>query len=258
VSAPGPSISTVVPTWNEEAGIGRLVTALREFGADEVLVADGGSADRTVEIARAAGAQTLLSERGVVRQLNAAAARTKGEALLFLHADSELLSDPFGPIRRALRDAGVVAGGFQLDYGERSRYRMLAAGANRRARLMGLPMGDQGLFIRRKVFDRIGGFRCGPLLPDLELMREARRHGRVVLLPERLRSSPRRYEANGLVRNLIANQALLLTHRLAGDHPPAWAVRLLKTLREPRPAPEPGRNAPSGRTPDSSASAARG
>lgn len=214
---------------------------------------DGGSTDETVEVARAGGAETLEVPGDVVVQLNTAAARTRAETLLFLHADSELTGDPLAPIRRTLADPGVVAGGFQLDYGSRRRYRLLAAWANRRARLMGLPMGDQGLFIRRDTFTRVGGFPSGPLLPDLELMRAARRLGRVVLLPERLRSSTRRYEANGLLRNLLANQLLLLTHALAPRRPPAWAVRLLRALREPRPArgaPPPGTSArPGGDTP---------
>jgi hypothetical protein len=226
-------ISTIIPTRNEEAQLGALLASLRDAGAEEVLVADAHSTDRTVEVARARGVSTLAVAGSAARQLNLAAERTRGSVLFFLHADSTLLDLPYPAIRRAFGDPAVVAGGFQLHYAD--PYALVAAVANLRARATGLPMGDQGLFVRRSLFEALGGYPEGPLLPDLELMRSARRHGKVALLPERLGSSPRRYQVHGFLPNLLANQLLLSTNRLTGSRPPVWAVRLLGRLRAPRP-----------------------
>jgi len=224
-------ISTLIPTKNEEARIGPLLDALRSYGAQEVIVCDGSSTDRTREIAQEKGARVIVETGGLAAQLNAAAREASGEGVFFLSADSTLLCDPYPPIRKALSNPKNVGGGFSLDLGEDIQWKIISLGANFRARRMGLPMGDQGIFLWRDSFLRIGGFRKGPLLPDLDLMDRARDLGRVVILKEKLRSSPRRYEENGLLRNWLANQMLLAAHLQFPDRAPKWAEGLLKRLR---------------------------
>ncbi len=224
-------ISTLIPTKNEEARIGPLLDALRSYGAGEVIVSDGGSTDRTREIASAKGVKTIVDTGGLAAQLNAAAREASGQGVFFLPADSTLLCNPYPAIERALSNPKIVGGGFSLDLGGEIRWKILSLGANFRAARMGLPMGDQGIFLWRDSFLRIGGFRNGPLLPDLDLMDRARDLGRVVVLREKLRSSPRRYEENGLLRNWLANQMLLAAHLRFPDRAPKWAEGLLKRLR---------------------------
>ncbi|MEW6775306.1 MAG: glycosyltransferase, partial [Bdellovibrionota bacterium] len=170
-------------------------------------------------------------EGGLIRQLNRGAQEAKGDILFFLPADSRLLENLFQPIERALQEPGSAGGGFTLDYGEELRWKILSAGANFRGRRLGLPMGDQGIFLRREDFERLGGFREGPLLPDLDLMKRLSHYGKITVLPERLGTSPRRYEQNGLFRNWVLNQALFITHQAFPEKAPAWAIAALGRLR---------------------------
>jgi glycosyltransferase involved in cell wall biosynthesis len=126
--APGRfSVSVVIPTLAEETAIAGAVRNALAAGADEVVVADGGSLDRTAELARAAGARTLQAPRGRGLQLNAGAAAAAGDVLCFLHADVRLPPEGIDSIREALSDSRVAGGNFRIRFGETLHARFLAA-----------------------------------------------------------------------------------------------------------------------------------
>ncbi len=167
---------------------------------------DGGSSDATRDEARRAGARVLRAPAGRATQQNAGAREARGDALLFLHADTRLPEGALVRVERVLADPGVALGAFRLGFDrDDPGMRFLVFGADLRARIFGLPYGDQALFLRRETFDRLGGFREIPTLEDLCLVRRAKRLGRVVVAPERVRTSPRRYDRAGLLRNMLLN-----------------------------------------------------
>ncbi|MBZ5638184.1 MAG: TIGR04283 family arsenosugar biosynthesis glycosyltransferase [Acidobacteriia bacterium] len=210
-------VSIVIPVLDEERPLARCLAALTSEAAPwEAVVVDGGSRDRTREVARSfEGVRVIVAPRGRARQMNAGAAGTSGELLWFLHADCVPRPGAVAAIRRALDDPGTSLGAFRfrLD-GDRRAYRLLEYGVAARVRLFGLPFGDQGLFLRRATFDAIGGFRDVPLFEDVYLVREARRRGRLARLPMPLPTSPRRWETRGLLRSSGTDLALLVLERL--------------------------------------------
>jgi rSAM/selenodomain-associated transferase 2 len=217
-SPAGPAVSVVVPTLNEAAVLGRTLEAL-PTGFAEVVVADGGSTDATVAIAREHGARVTASPPGRGPQMNAGAAAAKGDVLLFLHADTVLPTDAPARIAAALAEAGAVAGAFRLGIDSSDpRLRLIARAANLRTRLTGVPYGDQALFVRRDAFDAAGGFPDVPIMEDVELGRRLKRLGRIVVVPARVRTSARRWEREGIVRTTLRN-AVLITLYLLGVHP---------------------------------------
>ena len=169
----------------------------------EVLVVDA-SDDGTAEAARAAGLRVVVGERGRATQMNLGAAETTGDQLLFLHADTELPGGVEQRIDATLADPGVALGafGFQLDRRGVS-YGVIEWGAGLRNRLLRLPYGDQGLFLRRATFEQLGGFADLPIMEDVDLVERARALGRVVVLPEAAVTSSRRYEERGPVRLML-------------------------------------------------------
>ena len=171
-----------------------------------VVVADGGSRDGTAGLAREAGARVVESPAGRGRQQNAGAAAARGEAFLFLHADTALPEGALARVQALLGDPSVALGAFRLGF-DRDDWgmRFLVFGADLRMRLFNLPYGDQALFLRRQVFQALGGFREVPAMEDLCLVRRAKRLGRVVVAPERVRTSPRAYDRDGLFRNMLRN-----------------------------------------------------
>jgi rSAM/selenodomain-associated transferase 2 len=217
-SPAGPAVSVVVPTLNEAAVLARTLEAL-PTGFAEVVVADGGSTDATVAIAREHGARVTASPPGRGPQMNAGAAAAKGDVLLFLHADTVLPPDAPARIAAALAEAGAVAGAFRLGIDSPDpRLRLIARAANLRTRLTGVPYGDQALFVRRDAFDAAGGFPDVPIMEDVELGRRLKRLGRIVVVPARVRTSARRWEREGIVRTTLRN-AVLITLYLLGVHP---------------------------------------
>ena len=204
-------LSIIIPTLNEEECIGQTVAGLIGQPGVEVIVADGGSEDRTVPLATAAGARVILAPLGRGSQQNAGARAAQGQALLFLHADTRLPAGFAAQIRKALGQPGVVAGAFRFAICATGwRFRLLERCTNWRAACFGLPYGDQALFLPAARFQAMGGFREIALLEDLELVLRLRRMGRIALLATPALTSARRWHRLGLVRTTVLNQLILL------------------------------------------------
>jgi rSAM/selenodomain-associated transferase 2 len=217
------SVSVIIPTWNEAAGLGETLRRLRGEGPHEVIVADGGSTDATCQVARAAD-RLLQGLRGRAAQMNHGAAHAAGDVLLFLHADCALEPGALDAAEQALRGRRVAAGCFRMTVTAGAPvYRLIDACATARVRLTGLVYGDQGLFVRRDVFERAGGFPPLRLMEDVFLSRALRRLGRVVVAPRRIFVSPRRWQRQGVVRQTLRNWALTAL-AAAGVHPDRLAA----------------------------------
>jgi rSAM/selenodomain-associated transferase 2 len=210
-------VSIIVPVLNEASFLppllGRLA-ALRERA--EVIVVDGGSADGTANLARAAGwVRVLAAARGRARQMNAGAAAATAEVLLFLHADTTLPPTALDEIRQALADPGVVAGRFDVRLDNpRLLYRVVEALMNLRSRRTGIWTGDQAIFVRRSVFERLGGYPDMPLMEDVELTRRLKRAGRPACLRSRVLASARKWEREGALRTIALMWALRFLYML--------------------------------------------
>lgn len=211
-------MSIVVPTLNEVGTIGATLRALRaDFGGCELVVVDGGSTDGTVADA-AEHATVLHSAPGRAAQLNAGAAHTTGEVLWFVHADTRPAAAALGQLRYALREPATVGGGCSIRFDRGTRpLRFLAWASNRRARILREIYGDQAMFVRRNVFDELGGFADLALMEDLELSHRLRRRGRVVLLPAAVTASARRFTEHGTVRMIVFMQYLKLLYHAGVD-----------------------------------------
>ncbi len=191
-------LSVIIPTLNEAERLPGLLRRLRAWTNVEVLVADGGGDDGTMEIARTMGAQVLSCSRGRARQMNAGAARSTGEILWFVHADSVLPEAAATLIRETMADSTLAGGCFRLRIeGRGLAYRLCDDAGNLVVDWLPLACGDHGIFVRRSVFEAIGGFPDMPLFEDVEMYRAMRRFGRVRQLRPALVTSARRWEAHG-------------------------------------------------------------
>ena len=222
-------VSVIIPTLNEESCLGETVAALKRQQPLEIIVADGGSSDGTR--GWAAGADWFLTAPGGrAAQMNAGAAVAAGEILLFLHADCVPEEGALAEAERLLRRPNVAAGCFRMCVrAEGTLYRLIDAAATARVRLTGLVYGDQGLFVRRDVFQRIGGFPALRLMEDLFISRTLRRLGRIMVSPRRIFVSPRRWQRSGLVRQTLRNWAL--TAAAAGGVHPDRLARFYPLVR---------------------------
>lgn len=202
-------ISIIIPTLNEAGRIEAALGRARALGTAEVLVADGGSTDETVSLAQSAD-RVLCTPRGRAVQQNAAAAIATGDVLLFLHADCWLAPGALEGIAAALADPACIGGCFrQTIEAPGLAYRVLEHGNALRVRALGWAYGDQGLFVRRDVFQRLGGFPELPIMDDLYFAKRLRRAGRLRLLPQRIHVSPRRWQRTGIVRQTLRNWRLI-------------------------------------------------
>jgi rSAM/selenodomain-associated transferase 2 len=202
------SVSVIIPTLDEEGSLAATLRELRRQRPHEILVADGGSIDRTRDAATEADC-FLVAPRGRASQMNAGAARATGEVLLFLHADCSLEDGALAAAERYLRRSDIAAGCFTMSVRASGRlYRLIDDCATVRVRLTGIAYGDQGLFLRRALFERLGGFPPLRLMEDVFFCRRLRRHGRIVVARPRIFVSPRRWQRVGVVRQTLRNWGL--------------------------------------------------
>ncbi len=207
----------VIPALNEAGVIAEAVRSAAAEGA-EVIVVDGGSADGTPERAAAAGAIVVHSAPGRARQLGVGAGQARGEGVVFLHADTRLPPAWGRGVAEALADPGAAGGCFRFRFDARSPALALVEwGVRLRVALLGLPYGDQALFVRRSVLERIGGVPQVPIMEDLDLVRALTREGRLVRLPQAIETSARRYRERGTLRTVLRNTFALCAWRLGLD-----------------------------------------
>ena len=223
-------ISIIIPTLNEAQNItATLKRVLSLPGFYEVIVVDGGSQDKTAELALAYS-RVIRATGGRAGQMNAGAAAAGGEVLLFLHADTVLPETALKAVEQALSDNSVIGGRFRVRLDCSAwPYRVVGSCINWRDRILKGFSGDQAIFIRSGVFQKLGGYAEIPLMEDLELGRRMLRVGRVVQLPEYVMTSARRWQKNGLLRTIVLMWALRLLFNLGC--PPRKLVRFYGNVR---------------------------
>ena len=198
-------VSAVIPTLNEERALPVLLAELSRQGAHQIITADGGSEDRTVEIARQFGADVVRLSPSRGRQLNAGAAVATGEALFFVHADVMLPPNAVSLVADSL-SGGCVGGAFSIAIdSRRPSVRFISWMINQRSRRLRMPYGDQGIFVTRSAFEALGGYREIPIMEDLEFVRRMNRLGPTVILPQKVVTSARRYDKEGPVYSTFRN-----------------------------------------------------
>jgi rSAM/selenodomain-associated transferase 2 len=212
-------ISVIIPTLNEERTIIATLAHTATLGFDELIVVDGGSTDTTptlLESYRLSPQATGLSPvswvtapPGRARQMNEGAKAGRGEVFLFLHADTRLPRNAKTVINAVMADQQMVGGRFDIQFDHPSMWRtMISTTMNWRSRLSGLATGDQALFVRRSIFEQMGGFADMPLMEDIEFSRRLKRKGTTAALTATVTTSFRRWEQQGPLQTILLMWAL--------------------------------------------------
>lgn len=210
-----PQLSVIIPTLNEAGCIQALCTALQPLRrrGHEVILVDGGSNDCTVELGRPLVDRLLCSERGRAAQMQAGAAAADGTILWFLHADSGVPDKPDQLILDALENGWTDWGRFDVSLP--AAYPVLKTVTrlmNLRSWITGIATGDQGIFVRRSLYDQVGGIPPLPLMEDIALSRELKKHCRPARVRQQLLTSARRWQNHGFTRTILTMWGLRLAY----------------------------------------------
>lgn len=225
-------ISVIIPSLNEESYLSGTLESVLGIENTEIIVVDGGSTDRTVQIAQAYKVRLLSTERGRARQMNAGAAVAGGDILVFLHADTRLPHGWAEHVRNFMSRTSVACGAFAFGMAGRSKsYAVIEWLANFRSRRLQMPYGDQAIFLKSDVFGMIQGFREIPIMEDFELIRRLKKRGKISIVPTPVITSSRRWQKKGPWVTTLLNQIIILGYLLGC--PP----RLLARLHNGRPSP---------------------
>jgi rSAM/selenodomain-associated transferase 2 len=227
------TVSVIIPTWNVEGLIYDAVKRAAAVG-DEVIVSDGGSTDDTVTLARRAGARVCVGEKGRGVQLNHGGKNAQGEILLFLHADARLPAKAKDLIVEQVSEHRAVGGNFYVDFLPVSWFtRALAVANDVRRRIVGRYYGDSGIFVTRKVFHAMNGYRPWPLMEDYEFSKRLSTEGNVAYITQvRVIASTRRFSQERL-RYLILWPSFQLLYLFGCS--PYWLARHYPDVRSRRP-----------------------
>ena len=233
-------ISVIIPTLNEEQTITTTLAHTAALGFDELIVVDGGSIDTTsahLESYRLSAQSSALSPvywvtapPGRARQMNEGAKVGRGEVFLFLHADTQLPHDAKTVINTTLADQRIVGGRFDVQFDRLSMWgTIISSTMNWRSRLSGLATGDQALFVRRSIFEQMGGFTDMPLMEDIEFSRRLKRKGRTAALTATVTTSFRRWEQQGPLRTILLMWTLRFLYGIGVS--PSYLAHWYKTVR---------------------------
>jgi rSAM/selenodomain-associated transferase 2 len=216
---------------DEERTLSETLSSIPVTDREELIVVDGESTDRTVFIARQFTDKVYVTRRGRGHQMNFGAKHADGRILLFLHADCTLPHEGFETIRKVMGDSKVAAGAFDLRIDHPGMwFRVIECGANLRSRITSIPYGDQGIFMKRKVFEQIGGFADIPFMEDIEISGRLKRIGKIVFVRPPIKTSPRRWLKEGLVFTTMRDWAIAVSFAFLNISP----NRLVKYYKEVR------------------------
>lgn len=206
-------ISIIIPTLNEEKNIAAcLASTERAFNVERIVV-DGGSRDRTREIALSCGVKVLGAPTGRAQQMNAGARSAAGDLLLFLHADTRLPEGFADTVRYTLTLQGIAAGAFEFRLDATSPgLRFIERLANWRSRCLQLPYGDQAIFIRSALFREMGGYRDMPIMEDYEFIQRLKKRGRIYTAPYPAVTSARRWKELGTWKTTMINEMTVVAY----------------------------------------------
>lgn len=208
------TISVIIPTLNEERTIAHTLSSLPMSEILETIIVDGGSTDQTIPTAEVfcaegSNVRVVTAPAGRARQMNEGAKASRGDILLFLHADTLMPAEAGLAIESALADPAVVGGRFDVTFDSRSALgTMISTFMNQRSRWSGIATGDQALFVRRRIFEQLGGFADIPLMEDIEFSRRLKRAGQTAALRQSVITSFRRWEQQGPLRTILLMWAL--------------------------------------------------
>lgn len=231
MTAEAPLVSVVVPVLDEQRTLPAVLDHLATLaGHFETIVVDGGSADRSAQIARGHHTRpvVLTAGGGRARQLNAGAHAARGELIVFLHADSRLPAAAHPLLADAWR-AGAAGGNFALRFEGGDRFARTLTRVYRFQRRRGFYYGDSTIWVRREVFRRLGGYRALPIMDDYDFARRLERHGGTRCLPGPATTSARRWRRMGIARTVTTWNAIRWLY-LAGV-PPERLARLYRPVR---------------------------
>lgn len=222
--------SVIIPSFNARPHISGCISALRQFAPDgEIIVADGGSTDGTLELVRSLGVVAVSSGKGRGTQLNAGARRAAGDVLFFLHADTIVTKEVFTCFEIFFQDELVHVAKCRLTFDRKSWlldfYARLA-----RFDSVWTSFGDQGMVVRKKFFDEAGGFPDWPLLEDVAFFQKARKRTKIFTLPAAVITSAERFVSNGFIRQQLFNAQILIKY-LCGIPPARLAEQYEKYRR---------------------------
>lgn len=222
--APSLKISIVIPVLNEAPTISQVISIAQTARNVEITVVDGGSSDRTPEIAKSLGVRVVFTTPGRATQMNAGAAAATGDILLFLHADTHLPEGFDTCVRQALAKPGTVGGAFELKIdAPLPSLRLVEKGVNCRSHFLQMPYGDQAIFLKTATFNQIGGFPDLPVMEDFEFVRRLKKQGRIEILPQPVLTSARRWQQLGVLKTTAINQIVIIAYFL-GVSPDRLAI----------------------------------
>jgi len=213
-----PQLSIIIPVVNEAGQIALKLHALQTLrNRCQLLLVDGGSNDRSAEIAKSLVDQVLHSPRGRARQMNCGAAGAQADVLLFLHADTRLPDNAVNLIMQAVAD-GYHWGRFDVSFDNpQPIFRLIAFMMNRRSRLTGIATGDQALFITRQAFQAVAGFPDIALMEDIAISTRLKKLGRPCCIDAKVVTSARRWQQQGIFTTILLMWRLRLRYFFGAD-----------------------------------------
>ncbi|MBC8282819.1 MAG: TIGR04283 family arsenosugar biosynthesis glycosyltransferase [Nitrospinae bacterium] len=223
-------ISIIVPTFNEARCLSETLAQIQQLSPHELIVSDGGSDDNTFEIAAKFTPHLVKGPAGRALQMNAGARIATGDLFLFLHADSRIEPASYQKMLNSMKNAEEIGGAFSLLIdSDRWALQVINRFANLRSKYLGRAYGDQGFFVKKHVFQQMNGFTEFPICEDLDFYKRLKKRGPVILLKEKVLTSPRRWINEGIWFTTFRN--ILIATLFELGFPPRILTKWYQVIR---------------------------